>query len=322
MYNKLLERQIKRCLKNIPEIPEAFKTLLNSISDSYIHYEADRSLLERSLEVSSGELNLANSKIREQLSIIEEKNKNILDSINYAKRIQQAILPGDEEIKKAFPDSFILYKPKDVVSGDFYWFAQRDEKKLIAAVDCTGHGVPGAFMSMIGSALLNEIVNEKNISEAGKILNILRESIIRSLKQTGAQGEQKGGMDISLCVIENNRAQFAGANNPIWMILKGEFKEIKGDKQPIGIHIFSKPFTSHNIEIQKGDCLYIFSDGYADQFGGDQGKKFKYRQLQETLVSIYEKPMGEQKKTLNDIIEKWRGTLEQIDDILVIGIRI
>jgi len=322
MYNKLLERQIKRYLKNLPEIPEEFKAVFQSVSDSYSHYEADRSLLERSLEVSSGELNMANSKIREHVSIIEEKNKNITDSINYAKRIQQAILPSDEEIRKSLPDSFILYQPKDVVSGDFYWFAEREGKIFIAAVDCTGHGVPGAFMSMVGSALLNEIVNERHVTDAGKFLDTLREGIIKAMKQTGAEGENKDGMDIAMCVLDKNKIQFAGANNPVWTVSNGVLREIKGDKQPIGIHFISKPFTSHNVELQKGDCVYIFTDGYADQFGGIQGKKFKYKQLQEMLVSIHDKPMSEQKKMLNETIEKWKGSLEQVDDVLVIGMRI
>lgn len=303
-------------------MPEEFKAVFQAVSDSYVHYEADRSLLERSLEVSSGELNMANSKIRDQLSVIEEKNKNITDSINYAKRIQQAILPSDEEIRKSLPNAFILYKPKDVVSGDFYWFAEREGKILIAAVDCTGHGVPGAFMSMIGSALLNEIVNERHITDAGKFLDTLREGIIKAMKQTGAEGESKDGMDIALCVLEKNKIQFAGANNPVWIVSNGTLREIKGDKQPIGIHAISKSFTSHAAELQKGDCVYIFTDGYADQFGGMLGKKFKYKQLQEILISVCDKPMNQQKQALNDVIEKWKGDLEQVDDILVIGIRI
>lgn len=322
MYNRLLERQIKRHLKNMPEIPQQFADIFKSISDSYDHYEADRSLLERSLEVSSGELNSANSKIWEQLHTIEEKNKNILDSINYAFRIQQAILPNHDEIKKAFPDSFVLYKPKDVVSGDFYWFAEKNDKKFIAAVDCTGHGVPGAFMSMIGSALLNEIVNDKKIIFADEILNALREGVIKSMKQTGAEGENKDGMDIALFVLNHNSAEFSGANNPLWVISNNELTEIPGDKQPIGIHSKTGLFTRNTLSFEKNDCIYIFTDGYADQFGGTAGKKFKYKKLKELLLEIHKNPMDEQKQILEQTIETWKGSLEQIDDILIIGIRI
>jgi serine phosphatase RsbU (regulator of sigma subunit) len=322
MRNKLLERQIKRHLKNHPELLPEYSDIFKAISDSYDHYEADRSLLERSLEVSSAELNQANSKVRETLAIIEEKNKHIIDSINYALRIQKAILPNDDEIKKALPESFILYKPKDVVSGDFYWFAERGNKKLIAAVDCTGHGVPGAFMSMIGSALLNEIVNNQKITDSDVILNKLREGIIKAMKQTGAEGENKDGMDIALCVIDEDSIQFSGANNPLWIISNGELIETKGDKQPIGIYSNSVYFTKSMIQPQKGDCIYIFTDGYADQFGGESGKKFKYKNLKETLLSINKKPMEEQKQILDSMIEDWKGGFEQIDDILLIGIRV
>jgi serine phosphatase RsbU (regulator of sigma subunit) len=322
MYNKLLERQLKRYMKNAPVIPEQFNALLSAISDSYDHYESDRSLLERSLEVSSGELNLANSKVREALAIIEAKNKNILDSINYALRIQQAILPSEEEIRRSLPDSFIFYRPKDVVSGDFYWFGEQDGKKLIAAVDCTGHGVPGAFMSMIGSALLNEIVNERSITEPGSILDSLRENIIRSMKQTGAEGENKDGMDIALCVLDSSGIRFAGANNPLWLIRDGELIELKGDKQPIGIHTVSKSFQTTQMELKKDDCLYVFTDGYADQFGGGQGKKFKYKQLAQLLISGCRKSMQEQRQLLEKAFDSWKGSFEQIDDVLVMGIKV
>jgi serine phosphatase RsbU (regulator of sigma subunit) len=324
MYNKLLERQIKRNLKGMTEIPEELKAVFQAVSDSYNHYESDRSLLERSLEVSSTELNQANSRIREQLSIIEEKNKNITDSINYAKRIQQAILPGEEEIKKSFPDSFILYRPKDVVSGDFYWFAEREGKRLIAAADCTGHGVPGAFMSMIGTAFLNEIVNERGITRPAMILSELRHRVIAALKQHGTEGEQKDGMDISLLAFdEKGKAEWAGANNPLWLMRSNECLEYKPDKRPIGFYRGQGlPFTHHEVELKKGDSLYLFTDGYADQFGGSMGKKFKYRQMQDVMLSVCGRPMSEQHRVLHTVIEEWKGTLEQVDDILVLGIRI
>ncbi len=263
--------------------------------------------------------------IDKQRLIVEEKNKDITDSINYAKRIQEAILPAKDIKYKIFPNAFVFFQPKDIVSGDFYWFAEKNGKRIIAAVDCTGHGVPGAFMSMIGNAFLNEIINEKGTTTPSIILDKLREKIIFSLKQTGAQGENKDGMDISLLSFDsdNKRVEFAGANNPLWKITNKKIEEIKGDKQPIGI--FSGeliPFTNHIIDIEKGDTLYIFTDGYADQFGGENGKKFKYKQIQTMLLDINDKSMSKQEDYLNKSINEWKGKLEQVDDILLIGIRV
>jgi len=265
-----------------------------------------------------------NTELKNAFDIIEEKNKDITDSIHSALRIQRAILPTNEEVKRLFPESFVLFKPRDIVSGDFYWISEIGDKTLIAAVDCTGHGVPGAFMSMIGNALLNQIVNEKHITAPCEVLFHLRESIIRSLKQTGAIGEGKEGMDIALCAIDkkSNTLEFAGAHNPLWIFRKnGEFEEILADKQPIGLQYEElRPFTNHTITLEKGDRLYIFTDGYADQFGGPNGKKFKYKQLQERLVAIGMRPMETQKEILDSAFVEWRGGLEQIDDVLVIGI--
>ncbi|MES2140033.1 MAG: SpoIIE family protein phosphatase [Bacteroidota bacterium] len=257
-----------------------------------------------------------------QKKVMEEKNKGITDSINYAKLIQEAILPPKELKYRLFPDAFVLFQPKDIVSGDFYWFTEKNKKKLIATVDCTGHGVPGAFMSMIGNALLNEIINEKGITSPSEILMQLRVNIIDSLKQK--DGQNKDGMDISiLCFDEQmNTVEFAGANNPLWLIRNGEIQEIKADKQPIGLHYGeSKPFSNHVINLLKNDSLYIFTDGYADQFGGHGGKKFKYKQLQNILLSIQDKPMIEQEKVLIEKMSDWKGDLEQVDDILIIGVR-
>ncbi|HEY6159838.1 MAG TPA: tetratricopeptide repeat protein, partial [Bacteroidia bacterium] len=263
--------------------------------------------------------------IEAQKAEVEEKNKNITDSISYAKLIQEAILPAREVKYKLFPDAFVLFRPRDIVSGDFYWFAEKNGKKLIAAVDCTGHGVPGAFMSMIGNAFLNQVVNELGITEPGKILDELRGMIIHSLKQSGAEGENRDGMDISLlCFDENNtEVQFAGANNPLWYFSRNGFTEIKGDKQPIGYYKGDpQPFTTHTIPLGKGDRLYLFTDGYADQFGGEQGKKFKYRQLQETLLALGDMPMREQEEKVENSFLDWKKDLEQVDDVLVIGIRV
>jgi len=269
----------------------------------------------------------ANKEITAQKKIIEEKNKDITDSINYAKRIQDAILP-DKEIKyRLFTDGFVLFQPRDIVSGDFYWFAEKNGRRLIAAVDCTGHGVPGAFMSMIGISFLNEIVIEKGITNPGEILSELRHMVIRSLKQTGAGGEAQDGMDIALLSFDdkNSTVEFAGANNPLWICRKenGKVNEYKPDKRPIGFFRGQGlPFTNQVIEVKTGDSLYIFSDGYADQFGGPKGKKLKYKPLQELLLSIQKEKMLRQEEILTEHFRKWKGTLEQIDDVLVIGIRV
>ena len=276
--------------------------------------------------------------IRDKNKIIEEKNKDITDSINYAKRIQQAILSDKTEIKKYLPDSFVLFKPKDIVSGDFYWFSHKEGTTFIAAADCTGHGVPGAFMSMIANSFLNEVVSEKNVTRPDEVLNELRERIIKSLRQTGESMENKDGLDISFCAIKGNKLLFSGANNPVWVIRnvavsssfddktaagndKHKLVEIPPCKQPIGTHPNPHPFMLQTLTLEKGDTIYLFSDGYADQFGGPRRKKFMYRNFAELLLSVHEKTMEEQKEILDSTIENWRGGLEQIDDILVVGLR-
>ncbi|MFL5753439.1 MAG: tetratricopeptide repeat protein [Bacteroidia bacterium] len=259
-----------------------------------------------------------------QKNVIEEKNKSITDSIRYAKNIQEAILPEEELLDAVLGEHFIFFKPKDIVSGDFYWVAHKKDRFYFASVDCTGHGVPGAFMSMIGNTLLNELVNDKQITSTAGILFSLREGVIKSLKQSGAAGEARDGMDIALCCIHSNgQLEFSGANNPLWIIREGKCIEFKGDKQPIGIYSGEAlSYTRHDIQLKKGDAVYTFTDGFADQFGGVKGKKFKYKQLQELLLNNFSRPMREQKELLSATYESWRGQLEQVDDILVIGVRI
>ncbi|HEY0029108.1 MAG TPA: tetratricopeptide repeat protein [Bacteroidia bacterium] len=261
---------------------------------------------------------------RLQKQIIEEKNRDITDSINYAKRIQEVMLPAMEIKHRLFPDAFVLFQPKDIVSGDFYWFAEKNGKRIIAAVDCTGHGVPGALMSMIGNAFLNEIVNERNITSPELILNELRNRIIHSLKQTGADGESRDGMDIAVLAFDDKKSivEYAGANNPLWIIRDNKLEEYKADKRPIGYFKGEDlPFHLHQMPFSKGDRFYIFSDGYADQFGGPKGKKYKYSTMKELILSIQEKTMAEQEKILSDNFTNWKGNLEQLDDMLVIGIK-
>ncbi len=267
----------------------------------------------------------ANEVLTTKNIIIEEKNKSIQDSINYAKRIQEAILPSTDEIESAFKDYFILYKPKDVVSGDFYAFARKGDRLIIAAVDCTGHGVPGAFMSMIGTDKINHIVIEQGITSPSEILNQLNKGIKIALKQREAEGgESRDGMDLALCSfdLKNRKVEYAGAHRPLYHI-NGELNIIDPDKMAIGgwtEETYS--FRNNEFGVKEGDCIYLFSDGYADQFGGPKQKKFTTKRFKELLLSLKDKSMAEQKAVLHDTIESWRGDLEQVDDILVIGVRI
>jgi serine phosphatase RsbU (regulator of sigma subunit) len=257
-----------------------------------------------------------------QKEIIEERNREVRDSITYAKRIQTAILPSDKLVKEFLTDSFILFKPKDIVSGDFYWMEKIGEKIFYAVVDCTGHGVPGAMVSVVGHNALNRTIKEFGLTEPAAILDKLTELVEETFEKS--ESEVKDGMDISLCCLDLNMNQlkWAGANNPIWIQSKGEVQEIKADKQPIGKFDYRKPFTGHTIDLEKGDTIYIFTDGYADQFGGDKGKKFKYQQLKSFILTLQNKKMDEQKEMLNNTFESWRGELEQVDDVCVIGVRV
>ncbi len=275
----------------------------------------------------------ANVSLAEKNKIIEDKNKDITDSINYAKKIQEALFSEKELKYSLFPNAFVLFQPRDVVSGDFYWFAKKGGKRFIAAVDCTGHGVPGAFMSLIGNDFLNEVVNERGITRPETILSELRHMVIRSLKQTGDSVEAKDGMDIALIAFDdaNGTVEFAGANNPLWVVRRNdkqqttnyELIEYEAAKRPIGYFMGqSHPFIGHKLEMKAGDTYYIFSDGYADQFGGPKGKKFKYKPLKELLLSIQELPMEEQEAVLLKAFNDWKGTLDQVDDVLVIGVKV
>ncbi len=332
------------------------------------------------------QLERKNVTITKQKEEIEAKNKDITDSIVYAEQIQNAILPDKEFTNKILGEHFIFFKPRDIVSGDFYWAAKIKNRLIVAAVDCTGHGVPGAFMSMLGVSFLNEIVNKQTLNpsftkvsagrpykemkeellQANEILNQLRDEVINSLHQTGKKDEAQDGMDIALYIInmETKELQYAGANNPLYIVRRDEGRgsqtdanilidtndankskiqnpkskinpnsiihsfnhsliEVKADRMPIGIYPGEvKPFTNNEIQLQKGDTLYIFSDGYTDQFGAPKGKRFKPGQFKELLLGIQAQTMEEQKETLNKTFEDWKGDLEQLDDVVVIGIRI
>lgn len=260
--------------------------------------------------------------IIQQKEKMEVKNKEITDSINYAKRIQAAILPTDSILKKHLPDSFVVYKPKDIVAGDFYWLEKKEELIIFAAADCTGHGVPGAMVSVICNNALNRCVREFNLSNPGKILDKTREIVIAEFEKS--DDEVKDGMDISLCCYhpETMELSWAGANNPLWIVNEKGLLELKADKQPIGKYTDSKPFTTHHIQLKKNDLVYIFTDGYQDQFGGAKGKKFKAANMKEMFLKNKEKSIQEQQMIVDDTFEKWKGSLEQIDDVCVIGIRV
>lgn len=262
-----------------------------------------------------------------QKEVIEEKNKDIMDSIQYAEKIQRAMLPPEDDLARLGVDGFILFQPRDVVSGDFYWLAKRDGKIITVAADSTGHGVPGAFMSMLGVAFLNNIVGARGIIKASEILNALRAEVIAALKQKGYAGEQKDGMDLALHIIDYDKMsiEFSGANNPLILIRDNELIQVKGDRMPIGIHeLADQSFENHEMEAIKGDVLYIFSDGYQDQFGGPKNKKFMIKKMKELLLEIHQKPMEEQKEILEKAFHDWTVPYneEQIDDIIIIGVRI
>lgn len=280
---------------------------------------------KKHIEEINLDLEKKNAEISDQKEVIEQKNKSITDSILYASRIQSAVLLPASLMNDWGIENFILFMPKDIVSGDFYWGSRRKGKLVIAAADCTGHGVPGAFMSMLGNAFLNEIVNTTAEPDAAVILNALRDEVIRALKQKGVTGEARDGMDIALCVIdpETLTGTFAGANNPMYLVRDRELIKIPADRMPIGIHVVAeKPFTSQSFALKKGDNVYLFTDGYADQFGGPAGKKFMYKPFQELLVSVSDKSPAEQQEILTKTFTEWQGENEQVDDVLVMGFRI
>jgi serine phosphatase RsbU (regulator of sigma subunit) len=300
------------------------------LSEKTLQQEQEKKrILETQKERLETEVAHRTAEVVKQKAEIEVKNKEITDSINYAKRIQSALLPVREQIRASLPDSFVLYRPKDIVSGDFYWFHTKGDKIFIAACDCTGHGVPGALMSMIGNNLLSQAVAEKNINDPGEILSEVNRNIRRALKQTGSVGESRDGMDIAFCSLEKSSAgfslQYAGAQRPLWIRRQNsvEMEEITPDKASLGgLTDDAVRFTTHTFNINSGDSLYLFTDGYADQFGGEKGKKMMTRRFRELLLSISSKTMEEQEKNLELEFDAWKGHREQVDDILVIGIKI
>jgi serine phosphatase RsbU (regulator of sigma subunit) len=261
--------------------------------------------------------------IEEQKTIVEEKNREITDSITYAKRIQSAMLPSLVSIQDSFPDSFVFFRPKDIVAGDFYWYKKINNKVFIAVADCTGHGVPGALVSVVCNNALDRAVNDFKLLDPAKILDKTAELVIEAFKVNDKE-DVKDGMDISLCSFDmkNNKLEFSGAINSIYHIKNDSLIEIKGDKQPIGQFQNLKPFTTHKIRLAKGDKIYMFSDGYADQFGGEKGKKFMYRRYRDFILSISNKDFLSQQLALKNEFNSWKGDLEQLDDVCVIGLKV
>ncbi len=281
-------------------------------------------MLEQKVIERTAELVEKQKEVEEQNEKISELYEEVTDSIKYAKGLQEAILPPDEFVKKLIPNAFVLYKPKDIVSGDFYWIEEKNDKVYFAAVDCTGHGVPGAFMSIVGYNALNEALRVSD--NPGEILDGLNKGISKTLHNNAIGTTTKDGMDLALCSYDKKTRtlEYSGAYNPLYLIRNGEVEQLKADKFAIGGYYEDpdKKYTNHVLQLEENDYIYIFSDGYADQFGGPKGKKFMYKRFRDHLLSLNGKSMTDQKLFLDATLEQWRGPLEQIDDVLVIGMHI
>ncbi|MDF2452855.1 MAG: hypothetical protein K0S26_2359 [Bacteroidota bacterium] len=275
-------------------------------------------------------LELAKSKelIEEKHEEVVKQKQEITDSINYARSIQRSLIPREEVFNQHFKDSFVLFQPKDIVSGDFYWIYEKNGLIFYATGDCTGHGVPGGFMTMLGISYLDDIIEVKQEKDPGQILNLMRDKIISTLKQNGNFGESKDGMDVTVCCIDkiNKELRYASANNPLYIVRTSrnekELHVFKADKQPCGFYHDYKSFNTNTVKLIEGDCIYTFSDGYPDQFGGNNGKKFMHKQFKEILINNSHLDFDKQRIELSNTINTWKGELEQVDDILVIGVKI
>jgi two-component system, sensor histidine kinase LadS len=313
-YKLLRERQAEMQQETLRIQKEANENLERKVKERTI-----------ALRETNEELNQSLDKIKKQSQLLHVKNKKITDSIRYASFIQNALLPIEENIKKTLPQSFILLLPRDIVSGDFYWFSKQEEKILIGALDCTGHGVPGALMSMIGSNILKTIVEQEKVTDPGKILRSLDEDIEYSLNQK--ETKNKDGMDAAICSIELKKKliHFAGAHNPLIYFQDGKMFEIKGDRKTIGGDFATddrKDFKTHTVSFEKPTMCYLFSDGFQDQFGGKDGKKLMPANLRNMLKKIHTEDVSRQKDLLETYFNDWKGEHEQVDDVLVIGFRL
>ena len=333
------EYAIVRTNDEIGELTEGYNEMTGQIhsyveSISAMNRDLEEKIKDRTREVveQKEEIEAQKEEIEAQLDLatlqrdtIASQKEMILDSIRYAERIQSAILPPVQILKKHLSDHFILFRPRDIVSGDYYWAREKDHKLLVAVADCTGHGVPGGFLSMLGISSMNEIVNRGKDLDPAKILEQLREVVIASMHQTGSRGEAQDGIEIALCIIDlkRNTMDYAGANRPLYLVRDGEVQQFKPDRMPIGIYEQDPiPFTSHRVGLQKGDSIYLFSDGYVDQLGGSRRKTFRVVNFRKLLLDIQGQSMEKQKAILVDKMAEWQGKVEQIDDVLVMGIRI
>ena len=283
-------------------------------------YQEENAKLKAKLTTAFRELGQRNDQLN-------EKHKEVTDSINYAQRIQIAMMQPEYLVKERLEDSFIIYLPKDVVSGDFYYVGKKQKDTVVfGAIDCTGHGVPGALLSVIGFTFIQQAVRERGMTTPSEILTFLDDGVNRILRQTGDESGVKDGMDLALCALNTKTRvlEYAGAYNPLYYFNKGELKEIKANRSPIGVNEDGVPdeYSNHTIQLDKGDTLYLMSDGYADQFGGKHGSKYKHRRLRELIVSIQELSMGAQKERFESAFYRWKGEHDQVDDILIIGVRV
>ena len=308
--------------KRYDEVKTIVQNMNNEITLKTLQAQFELEQAEKEKEIYK----FKNIELAKANSLIEAKNKDITDSIRYAKHIQEAILPDRSYMAKYLKEFFILYKPKDIVSGDFYWFLEKNGLLYLAAVDCTGHGVPGAFVSIVGGNILNQVVRQGNFTKAADILNEVNRHFNMTIRQTFEESTVKDGMDLALCVIDLNNMclDFCGAYNPIYLIRDGELSAYKGNKFPVGTFIGDevKIFEGHNIPIRKGDMIYLFSDGFADQFGGKENKKLMPRRFREVIIANAAQAPKVQLYALESFFEDWRGHNEQVDDILVVGFRI
>jgi len=330
---------IVRTNDEIGELAEGYNEMTEKIhnyveSISSMNRDLEKKVIERTREVveQKEEIETQKEEIEAQLDLatlqrdtITNQNELILDSIHYAKRIQSAILPPVNLLKEHLSDHFILFKPRDIVSGDYYWAREKNQKLLIAVADCTGHGVPGGFLSMLGISSMNEIVNRSSDLNPGRILEQLREVVITSMHQTGSRDEAQDGIEIALCVIDLKRKsmEYSGANRPLYLVRDGAVQHLRPDRMPIGIYDQeSVPFTNHKLKLKKGDSIYLFSDGYVDQLGGPLRKTFRAINFRKLLLEIQDQPMEKQLTILVEKMALWQGEVEQIDDVLVLGFRI
>ncbi len=283
------------------------------------------SKIKKLKENSKRELNKLIQKheiLLQQFEKVNIQKKEFQQDISYTRKIQDAVLPSKEYIDHILPENFIIYKPKNILSGDFYWIKEKNGKIIMVLGDATGHGISGAFMHMMASSLLNKIV-DKGVFEADKILNEIRKSVIEILHQKGEIGEMSNGFDMSVCILNRERKEleYSGANNPIYLVHQNQLSELNPNRMPVGIYKLDFPFTKITFHVEKNDIIYLFSDGFADQFGGVIGKKMRYSKFKEILLSIHHKPMKEQGNELDIFFNKWKGNLEQVDDVTVMGIK-